>query len=253
MPSKNLLVPHRTTYEVMKRVIEAAGYTLNNEAAARKGSTKNIRASQSLLWSQIPLDPNNSSYVFNVKAGIPNQGNGGVLPAEVRLKEQNVFFCYAMGFYLQAYLSPSGSTDFRNKLMSFPSADFFGPAPALVPGLFTMSGLWNFGRMEYQVNGETITPDWDMSQHLVVPQTQLPTPFSGNPAWDQIEMGDYGKVVVEPNWIINGSNDNQFTLNYGNNFSGIRFGTDWKWQLVTIWQGFLAQNCSTIMDPGGIK
>lgn len=252
MPSIKILAAHRQAYQVMVAAIQSKGqYLVNDQVKAdATPGVLNIRAAQSMLWSQIPLTTTSSQYLMQVKDGAPNQGNSGILPGEVRLNLQDVFFTYAFGFYLVAYSSPGGNTDFQMNLMTFPSSDFFGPAPALVPGLFTMVGLWNYGRMSIKVNGEITTPVWDLGQHLMKPQTQIPSPWNGNPAQDEVDMGIDGLCVVEPNWIINGSNNNEYIIQYPSNFANMKFGTDWTFHLVTKWQGFLAQNCSTIMNPG---
>lgn len=249
MPSKSLLLPHRTAYEVMKAKIEQNGqYLVNNEIGAAAANKKNIRAAQSFIWSQIALTPNSSSYLMNIKDGVPNLGSSGMLPGEIRLKEQDVFFTYAVGFYLLAYANTDGNIhDGGNKLLTFPPSYLYGAAPSLVPGLYTMDGIWTMGRMNIKVNGEITTPNWDLGQHLHVPQTQVSSPYTGTPAQDQIDLGEDGLVICEPNWIFNGSNNNEITIQYPNNFSDIQFG-GWKWHLVLKFQGFLAQNCSSIMN-----
>lgn len=231
-------------------------YVVNDEQTAKKTGKKNIRAAQSYLWSQCPINPNNSTYVFNVKNGISNLGNNnGLLPGETRLKDQDVFFTYALGFYLLCTVTGGGNTVYQNTLMTFPSANFFGALPfgVNVRGFY---GLWTMGSLSVKVNGETLTPNWDMGQHLYVPQTQIlptPTPGSTDPLFDQQDLSENGYCITEPNWIINGGNDNTYTVTYPQNFAS--FGIpdpatySWRFSLVMKWQGFLAQNASTIMNP----
>lgn len=249
-----MLETHRRTYEVMRSTIQKnSNYLVNQEAEALAQQKLNIRAAQSIIWSEIPLVSSSSSYLFNVKFGVPNAGNSGILASEVRLKDQDVFFSYAFKFALRAVSNPAGSTDWGCRLMTFPSADLFGPLPAAVPGLFTFQALWNFGRMSIKVNGETTTPIWDLSQHLSIPQTQIPAPWSGNPPYDELAGGDDGWCVTEPNWILNGANNNEFIVDYGANYQLIKQASiQWSFTLVAIWQGFLAQNVSSIMNSGTV-
>lgn len=246
MPSGRLASPHRHAYMEMCKTIEAGGdYVVNSDGRARKENKKNLRAAQSFLWSQIPLSAGSSSYVFNVQDGLFNVGNPGLLPMEKRLKLQDVFFTYALGFYLTCAATGGGNTNYQFELMTFPSANFYGGG---TPNLDTMVGLWTSGVLNVTVNGDTLTPAWDMGQHFYVPQTQVPAnPVSGSPYYDQRDLADDGWVVTEPNWIINGGNNNIYTVNYPNTYANINLGTA-KWNLVMKWQGFLVQNASSIMD-----
>lgn len=262
MPGSKLLSSHRQAYKEMIMQIEEGGqYMVNSEIRAKKAGKLNCRAAQSVLWSQQPLVANNSQYLFQVKDGVSNLGNsGGLLPGEVRLKDQDVFFCYAFAFYLLCYnegFSATSPQRLSMTLMTFPSATFVPGAP----DLFALTGLWTMGRLSVKVNGETLTPVWDMGQHYYIPQTQQPVTWTGAPALDQIDLGDDGFVITEPNWIINGGNDNQYIINYPNNYSVIANALTelltgsgvYTFHAVCKWQGFLAQNVSSIMNNAAQK
>ena len=259
MPGKGLLAPHRLAYEVMKKQIEQDGINVvNNEQLAATQKKKNIRAAQSYLWSEIPLTPGSSTYQFNVKNGVPNIGNAGIVPGEIRLKDQDVFFTYALGFYLRVLVSGSNQTNWQNFLFTFPSAVFGGltPGPA-VWNQEALTGLWTEGALSVKTNGEDLTPRWDMGQHLYIPQTQAPVavpfPTQSYLNWfDEVDLSENGLVVTEPNWIINGGNDNNYTVTYPQNYGSFAvpdpLTTNWRISLVMKWQGFLAQNASSIMN-----
>lgn len=260
MPGGKLLQSHRLAYQVMKSQIEESGeYVVNNEQLAKAKKLQNIRAAQSYLWSQVPITPSASSYVFQVKNGVANIGNNGLLPMETRLKDQDVFFTYALGFYLLCTATGSNNGSFQFELMTFPSANFFGSLPFGVD-INRLVGLWTSGSLNVKVNGETLTPQWDLGQHLYIPQTQVlaaPGPSSTAPFFDQRDMSEDGFCITEPNWIINGGNDNQYQVVYPQNYGQILVpdpaAYNWRFSLVMKWQGFLAQNASTIMNPGGGK
>jgi len=256
MPGQKLLSSHRLAYDVMVRQIEQNGqYIVNNEQKAGQLNKKNIRAAQSYLWSEIPLNPNNSSYQFNVRNGVANLGQPGIVPGENRLKDQDVFFAYGLGFYMRVLSTNMANTAFQNQLFTFPSANFYGSLQ-----IERMLGLWTEGQLVVKTNGETLTPSWDMGQHLVIPQTQVlaaPGPSSTAPFYDQEDLASDGVVITEPNWIINGGNDNNYTVNYPNNFVSFQLPdpttTNWRVSLVMKWQGFLAQNASSIMNNAPAK
>jgi hypothetical protein len=255
MPGLKFLDPHRRAYEVMKTQIEATGkYMVNNQVAAKKAGKLNVRAAQSYLWSQIQLLPGSSSYLFQVKDGVPNAGANNILPMERRLKDQDVFFTYALGFYLLVARTAGSSAAAQFQLMSFPSAQFDGSTGY---DEYTLRGLWTAGVLSIKINGEILTPQWEMSQHLCINQTQFPRytsliPGSIFPPFDQIDMSSDGLIAVEPNWIINGGNNNEYIVSYPSNYSNIGIPdpatNNFQMYLVMKWQGFLAQNISSIMD-----
>jgi len=245
--SQRLQDPHRKSYMEMVKTLEESGdYVVNNSSRAAKTNKKNLRAAQSYLWSQIPLVSTTTQYVFNVQDGLFNVGNPGILPEEKRIKLQDVFFTYALGFFLICKRTAGGNTTFAYQLATFPNPYLYG-AGAL--DLNTMVGIWTQGVLNVQVNGDTLTPAWDMSQHYYIPQTQVPAfPISGSEFFSQQDLSDDGYVVTEPNWIINGANNNLYTVNYNNNWGGVNLGGGNTWHIAMKWQGFLAQNASSIMD-----
>jgi hypothetical protein len=241
---------HRSAYKNAVGMLEAdKQYVVNNERAAATTGRKNIRLAQSYLWSQVPLDASLSQYIFNVKDGVYNTGTTGILPMERRIKDQDVFFTYALGFYLVC-ISAKGNASFQWELMTYPSEKMWGGF--FSAGIQQLIGLWTAGTLGVSVNGDTLTPAWDMGQHLVIPETQA-TVGTSSPIdrwFDQKYMEEDGMVITEPNWIINGGNNNLYQLNYASNYNGISgaIGVDNTFHLVMKWQGFLAQNASSIMN-----
>lgn len=246
MAQKDFLSSHRNSYQHAKDVLQASGeYIVNDIRKATMMKKKNIRLAQSFLWSQIPINASNSQYIFNVLDNKLNVGTTNLLPQEKRLKQQDVFFCYKLGFYLVNYTTGGGVYQFQ--LQTYPSANFYGTGGC---NLQSLLALWTSGVLQVTVNGEVLTPGWDLGQHLVIPQTQQPAnPIAGSIFWDEIDLSNDGWVHTEPNWVLNGGNDNVYQVNYPNNFNLVTLGTQ-TWHLVMKWQGFLAQNASSIMDNG---
>jgi hypothetical protein len=226
-------------------------YVVNDEAASIATGKYNVTVAQSYVWSEIPVNANNSQYVFNVIDQQYNVGNNNLLPAERRVKQQDVFFTYALWFGIRINV-PSWQGQ-QQQLMTFPSAACQGALPGLFPDTQALCALWSTGALNVTVNGNVLTPGWDLSQHLVINQTQ--ENGSGvpiNPYYDQVDQGQDGWVVVEPNWIINGANNNLYQVNYPNNynlvFGGVNSGCTAQVNLIMRWYGFLAQNVSSIMN-----
>jgi hypothetical protein len=247
-----LLDSKRKAYMNAVNAIQSdSNYVCNDEAKSIATGKYNVTVAQSYVWSEIPVNPNNSQYVFNVIDQQYNVGNAALLPAERRVKQQDVFFTYALWFGIRISGGGQGS---QQTLQTFPSAYYQGPSPLFFPDVTTLVALWNTGVLNVTVNGNVLTPAWDLSQHLVINQTETSTQGGPlpDPLYNQVDNGQDGFVVVEPNWIINGANNNIYQVNYPNNynniFGGVNAGTSVTVNLIMRWYGFLAQNVSSIMN-----
>lgn len=231
---------------------EGAGqYIVNNQDKATKIGKDNIRMAKSNLVSLIPINVNDTNYVFNIPDNLPNQGNqNGILPLEKRLSIQDVFFCNALGFFLTCY-SANGYQAIHYQFWTYPTPSLGG-----ILGLndvAALAGIWTSGNLEIKTNGVIQTPNWWLWNHQSVPQTQ--SNFSGtpvNPFWDQQSMSEDGFQVTEPNLIINGGNKNLYTVMYDNTWAqvlgGANAGNTYQFALAMVWDGWLAQNASSIMN-----
>lgn len=222
-------------------------YTLNNEDGARKDGLRNIVAAQSNIISILPINSATTQYVFNIKDGVPNANNANILPMECRLKDQDVFYTSSLGFFLTCF-NNNGYTPIRFQYWTYPSPGLQSPLPG-VADIAALNGIWQSGFLEVKVNGVVVTPKWWLGKHEYVPQTQ--TNLGGvpiNPFWDEQDYSGDGYIVTEPNWVLNGGNNNQYTVSYGSDWglvlnpaSTVQLG------LIMVWDGWLAQNASSIM------
>ncbi len=234
-----------------KKMLEGSGqYVVNDDERGRQLQKPVLRVAQSNLVSIIPISAASTNYVFNTLANQPNLGNAGILTLEKRLKLQDVFFTSALGFFLTAF-NAGGYTPIHFQMWTNPVPSLGGVAGLGDPA--ALMGIWTTGNLEVKVNGETVTPNWWLWKHMVINQTE--SNFAGvpiNPFWDQQNFAEDGFQVVEPNWILNGGNDNLYTVTYGNDWGqvlgGANAGNTYQFAIVMVWDGWLAQNASSIMN-----
>lgn len=257
MASTAFLDSRRKAYLNAVAALQADGqYIVNNTEQAIKMQKKNIRVAQSYVCSEIIMTPTSSSYVLNVIDQQYNVGNNNLLPSERRIKQQDVFFTYALGFYIR---QTNGWQGLPYILQTFPTAATNGAAPFFYPDVSTLQGIWTDGTLTVTVNGDVLTPAWDLSQHLCINQSQAnPGGVPVTPFQDQVNLGEDGQVITEPNWIINGGNNNIYQINYPNNYGNILGGVNLasssiSTSIVMKWYGFLAQNASSIMNNAPAK
>lgn len=237
----------RTGARMMVNGNPISKYVVNRE----EPGFKKIKVTRSYLRCEILLQPTLTAYSFAVLQNVSannGPGNPGVNPTEQRLKQQDVFFCNRLGFYLYMAVSNGGNTEFRFILVTCPVSTFLSGGVDPVQ----MYALWTTGTLQVTVNNDVLTPAWDMLQHMYIPLLQGDPSGGIGPAWEYLQPHrptEDGIVTVEPNWVLNGGNDNEYVVTYPQslNTMGISSVTA-RFYLVLKLEGFLAQNCSSIMD-----
>lgn len=241
----------RKAYDNAVNILQSSKqYLVNKPIEARAQSKLNIRMAQSSLVSIIPINVNTTDYVLNVMDNQVNAGNTGLLPQEQRLTLQDVFFTSSLGFFLVPLVN-NGYTPIHFQYYTYPDNALGGISGIGDPA--ALMGIWTAGQLEVKVNGEVVTPRWWLERHAVINQTQdniagIPT----NPFWSQQNFAEDGYLITEPNWIINGGNNNLYTIKYSNDWGqvlgGANTGNSVTFAIALVWDGWLAQNASSIMN-----
>ena len=252
---------YRESYLRAQRTLEKSGMTVNDPS---KPNT--IRMAQSMLRSEIFATPGQSEFTFPILTNDPSPGSPIPTPTitEVRLKQQDVFFTCELAFYIycQQTGGSSANPSWRYVDMTFPDPNLNGGAWSPGYSYNLAQALWTTGRLNVQVNNVTTTPLWPIKNHSYVPQTQvlangvyLPADaVNGGDAtgmelsMNPISYNENGRCNIWPNWVLNGGNNNQYTLTYPTPISNLGINSAAKLWFVLEWHGFLAQNASSIMS-----
>lgn len=234
-------------------------YSVNREEAPVTGAGgktyhfKKVKATRSFLRCEILLQPTLTQYSFAVLQNVSANngvGNPGTNPTEQRLKLQDVFFCNRLGFYIYFAQTNGGNTQFRFMLFTNSAGTLF-LSGAVDP--IQMYAIWTTGVLQVTVNNDILTPAWDMLQHMYYPMFQGDPTGGVSPAFTTpYVMGFDGSkdsfVTVEPNWVLNGGNDNEYVISYPQSLNTMGLTGAAKVYLVLKMEGFLVQNVSSIMD-----
>ena len=256
----------RRVFDAATRIIESNGqYVVNRPIEARTSGKRNIKMSESSLVSIIPITANATQYVMNITTDQgANVGNSQVLPMEKRLPQQHVFFTSSFGYFLCAFNAGfTGTTpiypQLHFQLFSYPDPGLGGIGG--MADLAAFMGVWATGQMQFEVGGDKVLEDWWLERHMSIPQTQSVFAFtSPNPFWSQQNYCDDGYLPTDPMWIINGGNLNQFIINYGADYNQVwasnpllNTAAGYQMGIACIWNGWLAQNASSIMNNAPAK
>ncbi len=250
---------YREGYLRSKKTLEDSKMTVNDPA-----QPNTIRMAQSMLRSEIFANLGQSEFSFPILTNDPSPGSPIPTPTitEVRLKQQDVFFTMELAFYIYMQSSASGNTAWRFVDMTFPDPNLNGGAWAGGANINLAQALWTTGRLNVQVNNVTTTPLWPIKNHSKVPASQVGANYvyppsdaaSGGsatgmePTFNPISYGDDGRCAIWPNWVVNGGNNNQYTLTFPQPLSALGIASGAKLWFVLEWHGFLAQNASSIMS-----
>lgn len=250
---------YEDAYLRAEKTLKNSGMTVNDP-----GQANTIRMAQSVLRSEIFATPGQSEFSFPILTNDPSPGSPIPTPTitEIRLKQQDVFFACELGFYIYMQASGTGTTSWRYVDMTFPDPNLNGGAWGGGSNINLAQALWTTGRLNVQVNNVTVTPLWPIKNHSYVPLNQNlanavyppADASSGGDAtgmetsFNPISYNQDGRCNIWPNWILNGGNNNQYTLTFPTPISNLGINVNAKLWFVLEWHGFLAQNASSIMS-----
>lgn len=238
------LAVRRLAYDLAKKMIENQDQNMVVNQPPTNGRTR-VTMAQSYIRTEMPLNQNLTNYNFAILDNKITSPTGVIAPTEQRLALQDAFFAYNLGVYLVVDETASGNTQYQNQLLTFPNPQFFGSGTT---DLNLQQGIWNNGTLALTINSQVITPAWDLAKHLYIPQTQINTvTWPDGDFFNQYDGEGYGKCSIEPNWVFNGAANIDLQVNFRKPLNQMGIGTDFETRLVLIFQGYLAQNCSSIM------
>lgn len=198
--------------------------------------------SQSYLRLECTLATNITSYRFGVLVNDSSTNSNGVVRAtEQRLNLQDAFYCGSIQWFL-GLASSATATDYDPITWNNPYR--FNTASAA-------QALNNFyqGTYSLTVNNRVISPALPMERHKCVPTYQqsitaiaTATPGSISDAFDGINQTAF---ACEPNWVLIGSKNNNFTLNLPTAVGTLQAS---QTTVVTcLLSGILAQNVTPVV------
>jgi len=194
--------------------------------------------SQSYLRLERTLQTTVTNYQFGITVNDSPAGST-ITSTENRLNLQDSFFVGSISMFTSL---TTNSTDSNMVLDSYPNATKYSTSGAAA----ALYNLYN-GSFSLTVNNRVITPSWNAYQHLYVPQTQNGTGVTAQTVFpiDQFEGSTSASLAVEPNWVLIGSKNNNFTLNLPSAVGTLQASKTTR--VVIILRGVLAQN-STIVS-----
>jgi hypothetical protein len=200
---------------------------------AATAEAQNAVLSQSYLRLEQPIVASNSQIFFPIL----NNQSGGVSvnarPTEIRLSQQDSFFCSNIAIYIAR---ASSTTDTAFFPQTYPNPVTF-PLGGLVSGTGD-APLYNFynGFMKITINKSVIVPNYPIDNFLQIPQTQL-TAATNSPE-TQLDMSQV--ALWEPNINFVGTKSSDITINMPAGILTANLDTN-TYVIIKI-QGILAQN-----------
>lgn len=207
----------------------AGGMSLQNATA----DAQNAVLSQSYLRLEQPITASNNTIFFPILNNQAGGANATARPTEVRLSQQDSFFCSNIAIYI-ARASSSGDTIFFP--VTYPNPIVF-PLGGLISGTGDMPlmALYN-GYMKITINKSVIVPAYPMDNFLNIPQTQVTA--AANSPETQVDMSEVSLWEPNINFVGTKSSDIQIVMPSGILTANLDSNT----YVVVKLQGILAQN-----------
>lgn len=209
-------------------LIRQAGYDLQD-----------AKLTQSYIRSEVLMSTAQSA--LHLPVLVTDAQNGNAFNTERRLQLTDVFIVSSLAVECAV---PSSSTDASYNTYTFADPTVF------TSGAAAINGIYANGYLSMIVDNDQVLPAWDLRQHFRVPfaqaGTNIITAYTGatavNTLVDSVDGSNDGIVPNEPNFILTGNSNIQFTLNTIAAASAITTNSRWIVRL----RGILAQNCSKI-------
>lgn len=218
----------RMVFENAVDLLTGAGYNVQQ-----------AKLTQSYLRSEVLMSTSQSR--LHLPVLVTDNQNGNAFNTERRLQLTDVFIVSAIGVYCG---NPTSSTDAAWKLFSWGNPLVFTTSGAAA----AIEGVFDNGFLSMIVDNDQMLPAWDLQQHHRIPQTQQATNVgytsSGVNLADSFDFSADGLVPNEPNFILTGNSNIDFSLNTINAVAAVQASTTGRW--VVRLKGVLAQNCSKI-------
>ena len=220
-------VGQRLVFENASDLIRSAGYD-----PARAILT------QSFLRSEAAMSTSTSQY--NLPVIVTQNQGASQFNTERRLQLTDVFVVSSIN--VQA-AKPASTTDAVYKVFNYGNPTVFSSANTAA----SVDGVYANGFLSMLIDNNQMLPAWDLDQHYRAPITQQAsviyyTGATALPYVDSRDGSDDGIQLVEPNFVLAGNFNIQFTLNTIAGMTAIETNSRWIVRL----RGILAQNCSKI-------
>jgi hypothetical protein len=220
-------VGNRLVFENAADMIRAAGYE-----PARAILT------QSFIRSEVLMSTSTSQY--NLPVIVTQNQGANQFNTERRLQLTDVFVVSSI--QVQA-AKPASSTDAAYGLYNYGNTTIFSTSTCAA----AINGVYANGFLSMLIDNNQMLPAWDLDQHFRTPITQqasviyysAATPI---PVQDSRDGAADGVVACEPNFVLAGNFNIQFSLNTIAGMSAVETNSRW----IVRTRGILAQNTSKI-------
>lgn len=228
MSAKFTNITQRMVFENAADLLRESGYNIQQ-----------AKLTQSFIRSEVLFSTAQSRLKLPVL--VTDNTNGNAFNTERRLQLTDVFIVSSIGVYVG---NPSSSTDASFKLFTWGNPLVFTTANVAA----AIEGVYDNGFLSMIVDNDQMLPAWDLQQHHRIPQTQQAAnadyTASGITLNDSFDYSTDGIVPNEPNFILTGNSNIDFSLNTVNAMAAVQASTTGRW--VVKMRGVLAQNCSKI-------
>jgi len=199
------------------------------------------KLTQSFLRSEVLMSTAQSR--MHLPVLVTDNQNGNAFNTERRLQLTDVFIVSSINVQVA---KPSSSTAANYDTYNFGDTGIFSTSNCAT----SILGAYKNGFLSMIVDNDQMLPALDIEQFYKSPRTQATTnpllAYAGATTTisniNSVDGSEDGIVAIEPNFILTGNSNIDFSLNLINAMTAVETNSRW---IVRI-RGVLAQNCSKI-------
>lgn len=199
------------------------------------------KLTQSFIRSEVAMATTQSR--LHLPVLVTDAQNGNAFNTERRLQLTDVFIVSSLNVQVA---KPSSATATNFDTFNFGDPGVFSTANCAS----SILGAYKNGFLSMIVDNDQMLPAWDLEQHYKSPATQATTnpllAYAGATTTisniNAVDGSNDGIVPCEPNFILTGNSNIDFSLNLIGAMAAVEASSRWIIRL----RGVLAQNCSKV-------
>ena len=187
------------------------------------------------IRGEVAISNSTTQYTIPIRT---TDAGANTFATNILVQQQDIFVASELAVYVAV---PSSATDSAFNLLTYPDPTVFSTSGAAT----ALNALYN-GFARVTINNENSVVNWDLAKHRKVPFTQSAAnaqyATSGIVEVPSLDLASDGFHPVEPNLVLSGASNIQFTLNLPQAVSTVQSNS----RIVVIQRGILLQNATSV-------
>ena len=187
------------------------------------------------IRGEVAISSSTTQYTIPIRT---TDAGANTFATNILVQQQDIFVASELAVFVAVGAS---ATDSALNLLTYPDPSVFSTSGAAT----ALNALYN-GFARVTINNENAVVNWDLAKHRKVPIQQSAAnadyTTSGINYAPSLDLATDGFYPVEPNLVLSGASNIQFTLNLPQAVSTVQANS----RIVVVQRGILLQNATSV-------